>query len=158
MNRILFWLSGFLPWRVISDGKRPYLDRFYICTFLGVRYYLHRFTGSDPGRGKHNHPWLWALSFVLWRRYFEDRRSGTRTIRWFNFLIGDTFHRINLPPGITEVWTLFCHHAKDSQPWGYLNEDAAGNIVFKEHIYPIHYDKAWWKSAASRRQIERSKK
>lgn len=158
MNKLLFWISGFLPWRVISDGKREYLDRFYICTFNGVRYYLHRFTGSDPGRGVHSHPWRWAISFILFGWYWEERRNGTRAVRWFNFLVGDTFHRVNLPEGQKEVWTLFFHEAQDTQPWGYLNDKGQMGIVFTPHVYPLNYNKEWWKAAPSRRQMERCAK
>src|SRR6218665_1650716 len=98
MSRLLYWLSGLLPCLIISDNGNPHLERYYVGPAFGVRFYLHRFVGSDPTRGLHDHPWPWpwpwARALVLSGWYYEQLRTGTRKVRWFNRLSGDTFHRV----------------------------------------------------------------
>lgn len=123
MRTFLFWLTSRLPCRIISDGNAPYLERYYLFTLLGWRFYLHRFVGSDPDRGLHDHPWARAFSIVLAGQYWEETRSGRRLVRWFNSLTGDTFHRVVLPHvGLYEFpcWTLFFHRAEYVKEWGFL--------------------------------------
>lgn len=123
MRALLFWLTGFLPCRLINDGDRPYLERYFVARAFGVTVYLHRFVGDDPDRGLHDHPWSWALSLILAGYYYEERRGyggvTLRPVRWVNLLAGDSFHRVLLPAGKREAWTLFVHgaYAKD---WGFL--------------------------------------
>ncbi|WP_244260428.1 hypothetical protein [Burkholderia gladioli] len=57
MRRVLYAISSRLPCRIIADGNKPYLERYYLATVFGVRFYLHRFVASDPDRGLHDHPW-----------------------------------------------------------------------------------------------------
>lgn len=121
MNRLLYWLTAKLPCRIIADEDAPYLERYYLATVLGVRFYLHRFVGDDPARGLHDHPWPWAVSLILFGRYLEETRSGTRVVRWVNFLTGDSFHRVLLLGG-RPVWSLFVHRAAYVKPWGFLKE------------------------------------
>jgi len=130
MRRFLYWLSGRLPCRIISDDGTPYLERYYVCTVFGVRVYLHRFVGSDPDRGLHDHPWPWAFSLVLSGWYIEElrRASKFRTVRWINFLTGDTFHRVILPHGRRDTWTLFAHRAKVVKEWGFWHGCKVGAI------------------------------
>lgn len=108
MQKFLFWASGYLPCRLIYEdgesGGRPYLQRYYVCRFFGVRVYLHRFVSSDPDRGLHSHPWAWAMSLILSGHYFEERFSGeltfppaVRKVTWFNFLVGENHHRVVVP-------------------------------------------------------------
>lgn len=120
---LLYWIAGRLPCRIISDGDAPYLERYYLFTVLGWRFYLHRFVGSDPDRGLHDHPWSRAFSIILAGQYWEETRSGRRLVRWFNSLTGDTFHRVVLPHvGLHEFpcWTLFFHRAEYVKEWGFL--------------------------------------
>jgi hypothetical protein len=97
MHKLLFWLSGHLSCRIISDGEQPYLERYYLLTLFGVRVYLHRFVASDPDRGTHDHPWPWAFSLILAGWYYEETAYGVSIVRWFNALTGSTFHRVILP-------------------------------------------------------------
>jgi hypothetical protein len=144
MNRFLFWLTSRLPLRIISDDGEPYLERYYLATFLGVRFYLHRFVGSDPARGLHDHPWRWAASIILSGFYYEETRRGVRPVRWLNVLLGDSFHRVLLPKAMIQrggsirvaadsddptlngtgwllpCWTRFFHRAAYTKPWGFL--------------------------------------
>jgi hypothetical protein len=154
MKRLLFWLAGFLPCRIISDDGQPYLERYYIATLFGVRFYLHRFVGSDPARGLHDHPWPWAGSVVLSGWYNEETRQGIKRVRWFNWLTGDSFHRVILPtsceadaresaaglvPMCKPCWTMFFHRAKYVKPWGFLN--AENPLGFKPPS--VYVWKAW---------------
>lgn len=131
MRKLLFWLTSHLPCRIIAEEGSVYLERYYLFTLLGWRFYLHRFVGSDPDRGLHDHPWPRAFSIVLAGWYFEETRSGTRKVRWINILTGDTFHRVVLPCGDylpdfscdeQPCWTLFFHRAKRTKGWGFLRE------------------------------------
>jgi hypothetical protein len=122
LNRLLFRLASSRPLRVIKEDDRPYLERYYLGTLLGVRCYLHRFVGSDPDRGLHDHPWPWAASLVLSGDYDEHLNDRVRRVRRWNWLRGDTFHRVVLPPERREVWTLFVHRALNTKPWGFRDD------------------------------------
>jgi len=156
IRRLLLAYSAGRPCKIICEADRPYLERYFVCALFGIRFYLHRFVGSDPDRGLHDHPWRWAMSFILRGWYYEATRSGTRAVRWFNFLTGDTFHRVILAPGpligvhtTREVWSLFIVPAKDVKPWGFLRDrGAAGGQVFTPFDYGASGKPAqWWKHA-----------
>lgn len=153
IRRLLYALSGRLPCRIINDGDRPYLERYYVGRLFGWTFYLHRFVGSDPERGLHDHPWNRAYSFVLAGRYYEETRSGWRLVRWFNRLTGDTFHRVVLMPEMPHVWTLFCH-GPYTKRWGFMKsiDTLAGEelLLWVPHAYQT--DEAsgkqrWWDTA-----------
>lgn len=163
MKHLLYRLAGRLPCRIISDDGRPYLERYYLATILGVRFYLHRFVGSDPARGLHDHPWPWAGSLVLSGFYFEERRGNNpyhmRAVRWFNWLTGDTFHRVVLHskkpldegPG-EPCWTLFFHRAANVKPWGFLRPRSENyNLTWIPHDWDrggngSGHQGEWWKT------------
>lgn len=151
MNRLLYWIAGRLPCRIISDDGTAYLERYYLGTLFGVRFYLHRFVGDDPARGLHDHPWPWAFSLILFGRYLEERRSGPRIVRWVNWLTGDSLHRVVLIDG--PVWTLFAHRAAYVKPWGFLQPHAGDKRlrVWRPFNYAEGGDGraapgAWWNS------------
>ncbi len=112
MSRLLWRLSAHLPMRVINDGQRQYLVRYYVGTLFGWRFYLHQFVGSDPDRGLHCHPWRLAFSIILSGWYYEETSYGTRKVRWFNWLTGDTFHRVVLP-----AYNWACNHPTQPKPF-----------------------------------------
>ena len=182
MSRLLYWFTGFLPTKIISDKGTPYLERYYLFTVLGVRFYLHHFVGSDPARGLHDHPWPWAGSVVLSGYYLEERRgleqhaitrlmaqlNGTTgtvrsTVRWFNVLTGDSFHRVVLPKVAIKswatgnwvdqeqpCWTLFFHRAVKAKRWGFLRGlDGSESLIWVPHIERQDDDSSpsaqWWK-------------
>jgi hypothetical protein len=158
MRIFLYWLSGWLPCRIISEVGVPYLERYYVCTVFGSRCYLHRFVGSDPGRAHHDHPWPWAFSVVLSGWYWEGRLTGTRAVRWFNWIRGDVFHRVGLPAehGVTSVWTIFVHRAVDAKPWGFLHSGNDGASRYAPASFPKESDQnAWWKTAPRGRDESR---
>lgn len=148
MKKLLFWLSGYLPCRLISDGATPYLERYYIAQAFGWTFYLHRFVASDPGRDWHDHPWGRAVSLVLSGWYYDDRRAGTKKVRWFNCLSGDTMHRIILPDTVPEAWTLFAH-SKRVKEWGFcrpLEIHESGTAMLWVPVLK-HETASWWKTA-----------
>lgn len=187
MKTLLFWLSAYLPCRIIADDDKSYLERYYLFTLLGVRFYLHRFVDSDPGRGLHDHPWPWAATVVLAGWYYEERRGFEQTptgralasvmcteglirkkIRWFNWLRGDTFHRVVLPvraQAVTNIegkkvrwqstpqpcWSLFFHRAAYVKPWGFLRRmEGYTSLIWVPHNYPGDGGSSlqpWWKTA-----------
>ncbi|MCA8113867.1 hypothetical protein [Burkholderia cepacia] len=148
LRALLFSISGRLPCRIISDAGRPYLERYYLVTLFGVRVYLHRFVDSDPDRGLHDHPWPWAFSLILTGWYYEQTRAGTKIVRWFNALIGDSFHRVILPRdhGVHECWTIFAHRARRTKEWGFLRDKGQLGRVYTTHKPGA--DDQWWKRAA----------
>ena len=159
MRRLLFRLSGVLPCRIIADGDEPYLERYFLFRAFGLQAYLHRFVASDPDRGLHDHPWPWALAIVLAGRYREMRRSGAREVRWFNLLTEDTFHRVVIPAGAPDVWTLFVHRSGRTKLWGFWNEaktldldgkqfPARSIALWRPYRYPGDTRVgAWWREA-----------
>lgn len=150
MRRLLYRLTDRLPCRIIDEAGKPYLERYYLASALGLRVYIHRFVASDPDRGLHSHPWTWALSIVLSGWYCEERFSGTdkpilRRVRFLNFLLGESFHRVVMPTDYltslhgddrgeairtsgkipSECWTLFIHREQHGdRRWGFLRKQS----------------------------------
>lgn len=164
MAKFLYWFTGYLPCRFINDGEHDYLERYYLFTIFGWRFYIHQFVGSDPDRGLHDHPFAKAYSLILSGWYFEETRSGTRRVRWFNSLTSDTFHRVILPIDWSKgdapekpCWTLFFHKAGDVKPWGFWRPVEGDHEAFVNAAYfqPYTYaregsQKDWWLTAKRR--------
>lgn len=122
IRRFLRWLTAGLPVKVIGRDE-PYVEWYYVATlpiFGGVRVQIHRFLRSDPD-GLHDHPWGWSRSFILTDWYLEERRDRTRVRKAGQTygMTGDTFHRVHVPTGVREVWTLFIH-GPYVKSWGFL--------------------------------------
>jgi len=139
MERLLLRLTAELPAKIIMDGDRPYLERYYLGRAFGLIWYIHRFVASDPDRGLHDHPWRRAISLVLRGWYLEETRLGTRVVRWINLIGGADFHRVVLPDE-RSVWTLFGHsEVKHPKGWGFLRrewdaEKEAHMLVYRSHV------------------------
>ena len=118
--RVLIAITARLPLRVISEDGRPSLERYFVFHTPWARCYPHRFVGSDPERGLHDHPWRWAASLVLAGWYLEQKRDGLHRRTFGNLLDGDTFHRVILPCVERECWTLFVHTTRDVKTWGFM--------------------------------------
>lgn len=158
MRRILYWLTGFLPCRIIGEDGTPYLERYYLFTAFGVRVYLHRFLASDTDCGFHDHPWSWTISIILSGCYWERTRCSVRMVRWGNLLTGDTFHRIELPVNRRTrcVWTLFMHRARDAKEWGFLRGMGQAYMVYTPFSFPRNERlSAWFKQAPRGRRESR---
>lgn len=169
MRAFLMWLSGRLPARIIAHQGQPYLERYYVGTPFGLRVYLHRFVDSDPD-GLHDHPWRWSLSVILFGWYFEQRRGADVYFirRWFNWITGDTFHRVVLPSTTEwhgtsryrECWSLFIHSPR-CKGWGFLREVDGAPCARSLLIYnpagapPTTRFTDWYKTAPKGRDIER---
>lgn len=144
LNHVLFFVSGFLPCKIIyNDLGEPYLERYMLLRW-GLNgektLFLHRFLDSDSDRGVHDHPWN-SRSFILCGGYHEKRyfkageavsaqetdtfraRVVTRDIKPFSFNeIGkNDFHRIVLKSKVP-VWTIF-YHGDRVKHWGFLKFD-----------------------------------
>jgi hypothetical protein len=181
MHRLLYWISSLLPCRLINNGNGRYLERYYLGTIGGRRYYLHQFLGSDEDCGPHSHKWRNAWSIVLAGWYWEELRWGTRKVRWFNWITPDTFHRVVLPfadPSLTHLpeskkdgvygyetwpcWTLFSHTVDEALPhWGHwkdLNDpDYPNAAVYLPYDYKREGSQVdWWtkaKTGAAMRKV-----
>lgn len=159
----LRWLTDRLsPPRVIydRDGLSPYLSRWYLTASPtmpdgsspfangqpkpGVEWptgnfgiYLHQFHRSDDDLALHNHPWRWALSFILVGGYREERRWGTQVIRRdvkpfsFNFIRGSDFHRVDLHE--RDAWSIFIVGPKISS-WGFWDRHTGEFVEWREFI------------------------
>lgn len=175
INKLLFKLTSGLPCRLIQrDDGRPYLERYYVGELFGVTFYLHRFVSSDEEKHLHNHPWTWSRAAVLSGSYLEEVATDlcpfatpaggsgciteTRTIRWWNRIDGNHFHRIKrTEPG---TWTLFFHGKRQRvkmgqcsklKGWGFL-ENSCGVTVFRP--FPVSSG-AWWHEAPKGRNSKR---
>lgn len=114
-----------MPARHIQHEGKPYLERHYLCTLLGVRMYLHRFVACDED-GVHDHPFRYSLSLILAGWYYEDRWAKRYVRRWFNFIGPNDFHRVVLPHHAPhDVWTVFMHVPR-TKPWGFLRATSKG--------------------------------
>lgn len=128
-----------IPHKVININDEPYLVRYYLGTFFGITFFLHRFDGSDGERNVHDHPWAWAKSFILKGGYEEELLIGfdinkgwiSKKInrRWYNNIKPNTFHRISKT--IPGTYTLFIH-GKKIKTWGFLRQ-IPGGVIY-------HYD------------------
>jgi hypothetical protein len=177
VNKLLHWITGFLPCRIIKEGNRPYLERYYLFTVLGTTFYLHRFVSSDPDRGLHDHPWRWAYSIILSGFYFEQTRyagmAEIRKVKWFNRLTGDSFHRVVLPMRTEWIgadksievaydipcWTLFFHQSEKSKIWGFLRHAGQLGWLYTPYAYgdnELGKDEAWWLKAPRGKETERA--
>lgn len=156
IRNLLERITDRLPAREIKDGDTPYLERYYVGTVLGVRFYLHQFVASDPDRGLHSHPWPWSVSLLLTGPYLEERRTRTHVRRWINFITGNTFHRVVLLPGqdgrAQPVWTLFFHRARRTKGWGFLRPAPMGaGMIYTPHRPSV--EEEWWKTAPTGREL-----
>jgi hypothetical protein len=137
INMILYFITGFLPCRIISINKKSYLERYY----LGGGWFIHRFLSNDGDRHVHNHPWTWAMSFIICGSYLEklyDKSIVNR--KWFNLIRRDTYHQIvSIEP---KTWTLFVHSKHRYHTWGFIGkngyEDA--KVLHGHGKYP----RGWW--------------
>lgn len=163
LRRLLYRFTGLLRCRIINgDHNEPYLERYHLFRIPGGGgAYLHRFVDSDPDRGLHDHPWPWALGFILTGGYEELRLQNDRVVKKdclpgnFNRIKGDDFHRIVLPAG-RETWTFFIHGGKH-KGWGFLELDDDGHKQYRAHDSKVPdgaHDK-WWKTAPRGRFVER---
>ena len=128
--------------RIIMDrvSDEPYLERYYL--FLKERdrfpfnIFLHKFLKGDPD-DLHDHPWPYA-TLILRGGYWETTPKGRfwRGPGHFRISSADSYHRIELEPGIT-CWTLFIpgSHRKE---WGF---DVDGKWIKWDDYLRMRYEK-----------------
>lgn len=158
-RRLLWKWTANLPYREISDGISPYLERYFLKETEKYIYVLHHFVGNDPDRGTHTHKWF-AWSFVLVGWYWEEYRWRRHKVKWFNRITPDTRHRIDLatpdnPSELNDCWTLFVYEKKvSSETWGFdkvLEGEEEGTFLHIPYKYTLEGDQAqWWLKAGTR--------
>ena len=131
LHPVLMWLTRRLRIRYININGQPYLERYWLGTYFGRTFYLHRFVSCDSERCLHDHPWN-ARAFVISGWYKEQRlkylcsKRGiisnihTRKAGFFNRLSTTTFHRIITARENT--WTLFWHGKREKE-WGFIEQN-----------------------------------
>lgn len=148
-RRLLSWLPFGWVRNIFRQGGKPYLNRYSLFHQKASgtnerRIYLHHFLAPDDA-GHHNHPFAWSFSIVLKGSYYEDildvqtGRYRTRTVRWFNFIRHDKYHRIAGFADCDSVWTLFIAGPLnrkangDPKGWGFW-VPGRGHIPHKQYI------------------------
>lgn len=142
MNKLLYWISGLMPCKIIKgDEGQPYLERYMVARWgkNGEHtIFLHRFLDSDPDRGVHDHPWD-SKSLILAGGYNERRLINENGIEKIivrdikplsiNKIGKNDFHQIILKDK-TPAWTLF-YHGDRVKHWGFqyyeTNKDGSMN-------------------------------
>lgn len=164
-RRALHRWAGNLPTKIIEHDGAPLFERSVV--FHGrlpvvgeVTVYLHHYLVSDPDRGLHDHPWLWALALPLAAGYREERLlSIGRTLRkvirrrrpFMPYrLTGHDFHRVVL--GERTSWSLFITGANGAKQWGFLRDvsveaDSHGSVTYTPFISDTGSHTAWWEKA-----------
>jgi len=141
IDLLLEKITNRLPCRILKDGDTPYRECYYLFTLIGFTFYLHKLVGNDPDIDLYDHPWRKSYTLILSGWYWEETRCGTRKIKWFNSLTGDTFHRVVLNNKRKErivweqghrrfsgeydfvqmpCWTLFFHTSENIKPCGFF--------------------------------------
>jgi len=147
-------ITDYLPARKINGFKgEPYLERCFLFRLLGITAYIHRFVASDPDRNLHDHPWGWGFSIILQgqyqERYLKEHQEVTRIIKWFNWIPGYRYHRVEVTDKSKPVWTLFIHGPR-VKGWGFMEPGITndGNLLNYEHaFYMSSPNPDWHKSA-----------
>ena len=172
LNKFFYHLSGYMKGRIISGpNSEPYLERYLVCRFGRHAVFLHRFLGSDPDKGLHDHPWKQSVSLIVAGHYLEKRLIRRNDQLWvrikkfgvgcLNFINKNDFHQIVLPFGCC-AWTLF-YHGERIKGWGFaVNKQAALNEegCFGDSKYELVQDSdgeansPWEKSAARGRFLK----
>lgn len=158
IKRWLYKLTANRPCKLISRNHVPYLERYFVATFWGLKIYLHRFVSGDGDLEVHDHPW-WAVAICLAGGYEEDvvtkldpnfgwfYRSRRIRVGSINLIPPHKFHRITSTR--RDTWTLFiCGRAVKG--WGFLRRSYAakfggpnGAVVY-HNPYELTGDKPWW--------------
>jgi hypothetical protein len=127
-NKFFSFLEKHDRKRIIMDRQcnEPLLTRYYLFLKDRKRFpfnaFLHKFHKGDPG-DVHDHPWPY-FTLILAGGYYEWVLSGNCEVRkWrgaghFRFCSANSYHRIELKPGITP-WTLFMP-GPQTREWGFL--------------------------------------
>lgn len=126
--------------RVISRDHKPYLIRGYIKhegMLPGI--YLHKFLCADLDKDLHDHPWNFAVSFILSGGYEEERYDSNNDIYSrvvsagkINLVQGSAFHRIDSLM-TDSVWTLFVPFWR-KKDWGFIIRDTGNYVDYRTYL------------------------
>lgn len=125
------------------DGSK-YLTRTYLTGrgkdgwLLGA--FFHHFHRGDHDRALHNHPWDWAIAFILTGGYTAEERQDDDSVAVksyppfsINLIRAKDFHRVDLLDPINGCWTLFVRH-KRIQDWGFWDRDTKIYLPWREFL------------------------
>lgn len=141
LGRCLSKLAAHLPSRHLSGRQGLYLSRYTVARLGLVRVYLHEIHRGDEDPELHNHPWRFALAWILSGGYAEERREidgeactvRARTFRpgHLNLIGADTYHRLSEVRPST--WTLFVVGPR-VQDWGFWNRRTGEVTPWRDFI------------------------
>ena len=120
--------------RIVMDRQsdEPYLERYYLFlkdrNWFPFNIFLHKFLKGDPD-DVHDHPWPYATlilkgGYYEWTAEFDENNIKIgETRHWrgpghFRVCSANSFHRIELKPGVT-AWTMFMP-GPQKREWGFL--------------------------------------
>lgn len=129
---------------IFRRDNKPYLTRWYLVPRKRPSWcpgiYLHRFHAHDEDMELHDHPWKWAMAFILSGSYLEEIKISddidvrVQSAGNFNFIKGNSFHRI---AHVSEdLWTIFISFNK-CKDWGFWNRHSdkyINHIQFEKNI------------------------
>lgn len=127
-----------LPHVTLHGIQGAYLTRYTLFN-LGKRLprvKLHNFHRGDEDLELHNHPWAWAISFILKGGYWEERLVGNDLqvskleAGDINLLLSDTFHRVVKAEG---TWSLFIT-GPEVDTWYFLDHTTHRMWPWKQFI------------------------
>jgi len=173
LGKPLYKLTANRPCRLIMSNSKPYMERYYLGSLLGLTFYLHRFVSSDGDRALHDHPWRFSAGFCLAGGYLEKR------LRWFNPKNGFDCSEKNVRPGRfniiraatfhqiikakPETWTLFFHSPK-FKGWGFMQQKEETDAQGVRRVIPQYKGDSdgsshtkWWLNAPTGKESTRVK-
>ena len=114
------------------DGLNPYMERYYLLfkdkldeeessRDLPFNFMLHKICQSDPD-DLHDHPW-WYATLILKGGYWEITPEGRfwRGAGHFRLRSPHSLHRLEVPEGSAQSWSLFFRGPKVKQ-WGFIKD------------------------------------
>ena len=157
MKWFLNWLDKIGRKRIVMDriNNEPYLERYYL--FLKDRKYfpfnifLHKFLKGDPD-DVHDHPWPYATLILKggyweWIPQFDSKGNKFSEIaKWrgaghFRICGANTYHRIELDPGVT-AWTcakdISLKSSTTKKPSGKISKIPRSVKTIETHPIPVN--------------------
>lgn len=141
IGRGLLKLAERLPARHLYGKSGLYLSRYTVAKLGLVRVYLHEIHRGDEDPELHNHPWRFALAWILSGGYTEERRKvegwectvPSRAFRpgHLNLIGPDTYHRIDAV--LPSTWTLFVVGPR-VQDWSFWHRRTGAVTPWRDFI------------------------
>jgi hypothetical protein len=132
MKYLLRAITWFLPCREFKNREGLlHLRRYGIFVHPKFSIYFHCFLNSDSEQ-YHDHPFARSWTIVLYGAYYDLVVEADSTEPRFyhkeraqfslDSFDGNYWHRVVLPAGSNEVWTVFWHGPR-TKGWGYLDNE-----------------------------------